>query len=370
MRAAMVLQALARHFRVTLLIVPLYPSPGAASSSVGELCEQVIVVSPDEMTPPAASWLQRALSHVGRQRSGSLTLLREKQFDIVHVFRLATLAHVRSLRQGPWRSAQWHLDLDDIESSTHRRLAELYRLNGSAAMAELTEAKADQYTALEAEALRDLDRVYVCSQQDRNTLSELARAEVCVLPNALPEAQPLRDRGDGRPFTFLFVGTLGYYANEDAVRHFCRETLPLLGENAPHELEFTIVGAGASQVVQDLAHLPAVRFIGEVPHVAPWYQEAHVVVVPLRAGGGTRIKLLEAFAYRRPVVSTTVGVEGIDLNPDEHVLLGDSPQAFAEQCLRLMSDPELGRRLAENAHSLFTRAYTTEAVARIVAGLS
>ena len=163
------------------------------------------------------------------------------------------------------------------------------------------------------------------------------------------------------------MGTLGYYPNEDGLRYFCSCVLPLMRQMAPRVFNVTIVGTGATDGIQQLTHEPEVRLVGAVPDVAPYYRDADAIVVPVRAGGGTRIKVLEAFSYRRPVVSTSIGIEGIDAHDAEHVLLADTADVFAEQCVRLMRDAALAERLTENALSLVRRAYSLEAVARTVA---
>ena len=287
---------------------------------------------------------------------------------MVHVFRLSMLPFARPyLAASCGRVPKIHLDLDDVESITHRRLGELYRLNGNAALARLAEREAQRYEALEDEVLRECDRVYVCSAEDRERLRHRSSRDVCILPNAVrvPASVGLKPRGD--PFTFLFVGTLGYYPNEDGLRYFCSCVLPLIRQMAPRAFNVTIVGTGATDGIQRLTHEPEVRLVGAVPDVAPYYRDADAVVVPVRAGGGTRIKVLEAFSYRRPVVSTSIGIEGIDAHDAEHVLVTDTADAFAEQCVRLMRDAALAERLTENALSLVKRAYSLEAVARTVA---
>ena len=112
------------------------------------------------------------------------------------------------------------------------------------------------------------------------------------------------------------------------------------------------------------------RLVGAVPDVAPWYAEADAVVVPIRAGGGTRIKALEAFSYRRPVVGTSIGLEGIEVRPEEHVLIGDTPAELAAQCARLMADPKPAEALVERAFELFLRSYSTAALAKRMAALA
>jgi polysaccharide biosynthesis protein PslH len=119
--------------------------------------------------------------------------------------------------------------------------------------------------------------------------------------------------------------------------------------------------------VRALGQLPDVRLTGAVAEVAPYYREAGAVIVPIRAGGGTRIKALEAFSYRRPAVTTSIGIAGIDARHDQHVLVADTPDAFADCCLRLLRDPDLGQRLASAAFSLVTPAHTGGAVSNILA---
>jgi glycosyltransferase involved in cell wall biosynthesis len=307
---------------------------------------------------------------------------RGERFDVVHVFRLAALPYARPWLDPPsGQRPERHLDLDDVESITRRRLAALYRLNGAEAMARYEEAEAERAEALEREVLERFDRVYVCSECDRAALlgRAAAGAELWVLPNALAAPDPLpigsgpaegAPRRGSAPFTLLFVGTLGYYPNEDGIRHFCTEVVPLIRARARREFLVHVVGTGATPAIQALEQVPEVRLIGVVPDVAPWYADADAVIVPVRSGGGTRIKVLEAVAYRRPVVSTSIGIEGIDARDGEHVLVGDTPEALAEGCRRLMEDPELAERLVERAYALFTRAYSMEAVARAFAGAS
>jgi glycosyltransferase involved in cell wall biosynthesis len=97
--------------------------------------------------------------------------------------------------------------------------------------------------------------------------------------------------------------------------------------------------------------------------VEPWYHRADAVVAPLRAGSGTRIKILEAMSYRRPVVSTPAGIEGLAARDGEHLLVGDTAEAFACQCVRLMEVPSLGERLSRDAFDLCVARYTSTAVA-------
>jgi len=184
----------------------------------------------------------------------------------------------------------------------------------------------------------------------------------------LPLPDPVPPPPPGRPYTFLFIGTLGYYPNEEGIIYFCTQVLPLIRQAAsPRDVRVLIVGPGASPAIQDLARARDVSLIGAVPDVRAVYGESNAVIVPIRAGGGTRVKVLEAFSYRRPVAATTVGVEGIAARPGEHFLQGDTSTELADQCLRLIYSPPLAERLADNAYDLFRDAYTIEAASDCLA---
>ncbi|HET9016748.1 MAG TPA: glycosyltransferase, partial [Thermomicrobiaceae bacterium] len=284
-----------------------------------------------------------------------------ERFDVIHVFRRAALPFAEcyqvSARSG---AADWHLDLDDVESRSQARLAGLYARYGRAAEQADAERLAAEAGAFEGTVLRVWDRVYVCSALDRADLlarSGEHRAEVVVLPNvvALPVDPGPAPRG--RPLTLLFVASFGHVPNADAAGWLCRQILPVLRERAPVPVRVLLVGSGVPPVVQDLDHIPEVHVVGPVPDVAAWYRQADIAVVPLRAGGGTRIKVLEALAHRRPVVSTALGAEGLDLVDGEHLLVADRAHHFAEQCLRLVTDAALAARLADAGRARVAARY-------------
>jgi glycosyltransferase involved in cell wall biosynthesis len=143
--------------------------------------------------------------------------------------------------------------------------------------------------------------------------------------------------------------------------------LPMIRRVAPRPFTVSIVGAGIAAGLDRLGDIHEIRLRGAVPDVAPWYRASHAAIVPLRAGGGTRIKIIEAFSYRRPVVSTSVGSEGLAVRNDEHLLIADTPFDFARACARLMAEPDLSTRLVESAYALFTAAYSTESLATAIA---
>ncbi|MFN0122167.1 MAG: glycosyltransferase family 4 protein [Blastocatellia bacterium] len=159
----------------------------------------------------------------------------------------------------------------------------------------------------------------------------------------------------------LFAGTLGYPPNVDAVLSFCQDSLPLIRREIPGA-RFVVVGHRPPPDIQRLPGQHGVEIMGSVPDVAPFYEQAHVCVVPLRAGGGTRLKIIEAMAAGRAVVSTTIGCEGLDVRHNEHLLIADDPADFAAAAIRLLRDADLRRRLTGNARQLVALRYDWAAI--------
>jgi len=193
-----------------------------------------------------------------------------------------------------------------------------------------------------------------------------------VIPNAVSQntvsqnTVSLPDRGapagrerDG--IRVLFVGNLTYPPNADAAVRLVGEILPRLRETAGRPVTVTLAGEPAD-TVRSLAAEPGVEVTGFVPDLAACYEAADVVVVPLAAGGGTRIKLLEAFGYGVPVVTSTAGAAGLDVTDGVHVLIADSPGDTARAVAALAADRRLRERLVADARRLVTSSYSHEAV--------
>ena len=154
----------------------------------------------------------------------------------------------------------------------------------------------------------------------------------------------------------IYIGSMDWYPNEDAVTFFADEVLPRIHEKLPN-VQFTAVGGNPSPRVQKLGENPQILVTGRVPEIKPYFARATVFVVPLRIGSGTRLKILEALAMGKAVVSTTVGAEGLDLGIGEEILIADEPKAFAEAVLRLLTDASLRRKLGEKGRARVERDY-------------
>ena len=143
---------------------------------------------------------------------------------------------------------------------------------------------------------------------------------------------------------------MDWYPNEDAVAFFADEVLPQIQAKVSN-VQFSIVGGNPSARVQKLAEREGVVVTGRVPEIKPYFAEATVFVVPLRIGSGTRLKILEALAMGKAIVSTTVGAEGLDLKDSAEIFIADEPIAFADAVTRILTDASLRRRIGENGRA-------------------
>jgi sugar transferase (PEP-CTERM/EpsH1 system associated) len=182
----------------------------------------------------------------------------------------------------------------------------------------------------------------------------------CVVPNGvdLDYFKPVSEPAGSH--TIVFTGAINYRPNTDAVAYFVRDVMPRLRRLQP-SAKFVVVGQGAPEWLVRLGG-PDVEFTGAVGDVRPYLARAAVVVAPLRAGSGTRLKILEAMAMAKPVVTTAIGCEGLDVVDGEHLLVAGDAQVFAEETARLMSDRKRASELGRAARALAERNYSWRAI--------
>ena len=210
---------------------------------------------------------------------------------------------------------------------------------------------------------RHFDRCITVSENDR---SELLRAnpnlKIDVISNGIDtkKHQPLELKLFNTKPSLLFVGSLGYAPNADGIVWFCKEILPRL-RNEISDIQVWIVGISPPPEVTRLSS-DEVHVTGRVGNVVPYYEQCAISIVPLRAGGGTRLKILESMALGRPVVSTNIGCEGLEVVDGRHLLIGDSPEQFAHSIIRLLKDPTLYRQIAESARKLVADRYDWDVI--------
>lgn len=286
-------------------------------------------------------------------------------YDLVWFSKAQTYEVLARPRLGPTV-----VDLDDLEDRKIRaRLAVTrngWRQTGPRQLGARVQARLDawRWTRVQRQIAARAESVTVCSDIDADRLGVRAT----VLPNcyAVPEV-PLGGRPARRPAGLLFAGLLYYPPNADAAAWLVEEVLPRLLGKLPGT-RVRLVGA-ADPAVARLDGMHGASVVGPVPSMAPELEAADLVVVPVRFGSGTRVKILEAFAHHLPVVSTTLGAEGLGTRDGQHVLLADDAEQFADACARVLTDDGLRRTLVAEGAALHRAQFTPARARDVVSSL-
>jgi glycosyltransferase involved in cell wall biosynthesis len=188
-----------------------------------------------------------------------------------------------------------------------------------------------------------------------------AGTRITVIPNGVDCTHHRPDLADAQPHTLVYNGALTYSANFDAMQYFLSEIYSLIKHEIP-DVALSITGSTKGVNIADMQLDTSVHFTGYVEDIRLPVAQSAVCVVPLRQGGGTRVKILEAMALGTPVVSTSKGAEGLEVVDNEHLLLADTPEAFADAVLRVTSDSNLRERLRRNARALVVQRYDWETI--------
>jgi polysaccharide biosynthesis protein PslH len=289
-------------------------------------------------------------------------LLHARRFDIVNL-EFSFLGHC-DLRQAPPGEKLPALVVDS--HNIDYDLARQYARDGSSLVRRLyAEANWRKLRREELATYRDADGVYLCSAADeRRLLDEVPGVRTTVIPNAadVEYYQPRSNdpQPDGR--TVVFFGHLSYVPNVDGVNHFVKDIWPRVAEVHP-KARCKIIGGRPPPSLQALVG-PRVELTGFVQDLRPHLAAAAVVVVPLRLGGGTRLKIVEAMAMGKAIVSTTLGADGIEAIPGRDILVEDQPAAFADAVNRLLAEPGLAARIGQSARRLALEKYAWSEGAR------
>ena len=273
-------------------------------------------------------------------------------FDIVQL-ELSFLAHyLRAVnrRGGP----KTVLSMHNVETQRFDR--ELERAPWNARRLVLL---ADRYLfpGWEGRALRSVDGVVAVSEADAAWIrSQAPDAALRIVRNGVDVDFFGPRRTPAKSTSVVFTGSMDYPPNIDAAVWFADEIFPGLRERLP-QLRFVVVGRRPPAEVQALAARPGIDVTGEVDDVRPYISDALALVVPLRSGGGTRLKILQAMSMACPVVSTTVGAEGLEVADSENILLADTPRHLSDSVVRLANSPELAERIAQAGRQLAVQRY-------------
>jgi sugar transferase (PEP-CTERM/EpsH1 system associated) len=279
-------------------------------------------------------------------------LLTAETFDAIQIEGVHLFAYVKRIRElAPHARliSDWH----NIESE----LLERYSESAGALKRIYARRTTGLLRNLEHQLLTVCDAHTVCSGRERDILAErVPAARIEVIGNGVDveffsQASTSADRR-----RLVFVGSMDYHANIDAALYFAAEVWPSIRARRP-DLEFIIVGSRPVDRILALRTQPGITVTGTVEDVRPYYASAVAVVAPVRVGSGTRLKVLEAMAAGAPVLSTTLGVEGLAVTPSYDVLIADSAAAMADTAVALQPNTPEWRSLAAKARELVRSRY-------------
>jgi len=284
-------------------------------------------------------------------------MLQAQRYDVVQ-FESAQLANFSFVKH-PGESPVFVLDEHNIEHDLLRRTANAARSPLRRAYGALNWRKIRRE---ERAAWQRFDGVALTSARDQaQLLREVPKCVTSVVPNGVDLAAFPAALGDGEPGVLLFFGALNYFPNQHGLLQFIDQILPEIIRRNPH-VTLHVVGPGAPESIRRRQG-PGVRIVGEVEDISPYLERAAAVVVPVQIGGGTRLKIIEALAKGRPVISTTVGAEGLNVVNERHLLLADRPDDFARQVARVLDSRELATRLGTAGRRLVQEHYDWRQIA-------
>ncbi len=380
LRFASVLSGLASLGEIDLFVCA-YPGEESVQQLPGFVgrCRVIRVPFQDRSLRYLAHVVSSPLPHRIVQRrwneaEGELQAFARPPYDVVWFSHAGSYAAFGHLGLGPAV-----VDLDNLEdhviARSKRPTGRPYRTldTGAGAIRRLLREIRDSreqwcWARLQRKIVERASVVSVCSRIDRD---RLAGDNVAVVPNGYLDPGP----DDGclpREPVLLMIARFTYEPNLVGARWFVNEVLPRLRDWVPG-VQLRLVGRHDKRM-GTLENIPNVQIVGEVAHVGSEVRSARAVVVPLMTGGGTRLKILEALAYGRPVITTSVGVEGLDLEPGNEALVADDVGGFAESCRDVLVDEGLARRIGEAGRSFFLKGYQLhhvhESVTNLVTAMS
>ncbi len=211
--------------------------------------------------------------------------------------------------------------------------------------------------------IRKFDLALVTSQVDKNILEKkIEKQNIYVLKNGMTIENIPKPLGGGNKNQILFVGKYDYGPNLEGFFFFYENIFPLIKKRYPH-IKLCAVGGNPTETMLEISRTDkSVIVTGLVEETIFYYNSSSVAVVPLKSGSGTRFKILESFAFKVPVVSTSIGCEGIDVVDRKHLLVADEPKMFADAVVELIENQSLVQKICENAFQLVSSQYSWERI--------
>ncbi|CAN5338200.1 hypothetical protein BH11BAC5_BH11BAC5_30140 [soil metagenome] len=373
-----IMHQLAKHFKLTAIIhqdkesflkcVEDYPAIAAANiySTKDIVVKSIFSLAPLKWEKALLSrWYQRELN---RPADGSLIkyypiltrLLKDQQFDAIILENMATLNAVKIVRRYD-KKVKIIYNAHNVDS----KLAEAaFRRN------EITQKQLQSCVDSESNFYRKVDAVFACSADDRDALLKMNKKQIAiaVIPNGVIIPAETFDNAVRDEYCnyLIFCGALWSIPNAEGLQWFCNKIWPLVLSQFP-DLKLLVVGSGKlPDKYLDIANTANIEFSGAVPDVKTWYNKAAIAIVPLLTGSGTRLKVLEAMGLGVPVISTTIGAEGIEYSSGKNIIITDDESEFAIEIAKFLKNKQLRINIAIAARSLAIKKYSWDEIGELI----
>lgn len=362
LRTFHLLREAARRHDVTFLTFVQHPEEWDGLNVLEEFCVRVVAME----TPADRSRLSLAAGLVAnlpsplpfvaakydtKQMRAAIAAASARRVDLLHLDMLPLAVYLDALPGVPTVLVDHNVEhiLLERRADTESGPARLF-----------WRVQARRLKRFEAGAVSRATRVIAVSDVDASVLRALSPgAEVRTVANGVDTGYFRPSDEPERPDEIVFVGAMTHQPNVDSVRFFCESVWPAIRAARP-DARFVVIGAHPPDSVRAYGRLPGVSIEGQVPDIRPYVSRAAVYVVPLRVGGGTRLKILDAMAMGKAIVSTAVGCEGLDVRPGHDIVVADEPGDIAAKVLTLMGDASLRKALGSAARRTVEDRYTWE----------
>ena len=369
MRAAAIAQALADITELRTVVVPV--SVNAADTQMHWIKKhsvQAAVLRQPNSADAMRAWLnypqsrrlvatvpslpQRARAAAPVHKTTLAKLLQHNEFQFIYVLRLYLAGTVVPLLE-QYPHPQAILDIDEDDAMVSRALADLQQSRGHLDSATQLRAEAIAYDRFAAACLPWFDTVVTASETETQAMRKRYPSyHFATVVNAISTTSINKDHAthlhQPQTLQIIFVGNLNYQPNVEAVERLVKHVLPIIKDQLP-KTQLTIVGAGNDHSLAVLGHEKDVTVCGYVDDLQAEYKRASLTVIPLSAGGGSRLKVLEAFAYNIPVVATPTAVAGLDVRHNQHLLIADTDAELAQAACSIAHDSCRRQRLTSHA---------------------
>ncbi len=364
-----IMHQLAKHFELTAIIhqdaksflkcVEEFPAIKKAKiySTKDAKVKDIFNLLPSKLEKAFRSrWYQRELI---RSADGNLIkyypiltqLLKEKKFDVVILENRTTLNAVKIIRRYD-KKVKIIYNAHNVDTNLGRAAFD---------RKEISSKQLQGYHDFESLLYKKVDAIFTCSEDDKKIFEEMNKGKLiaAVVPNGVNIPEKKYDEGINEqiPRFILFCGSLWSIPNAEGLHWFCQKIWPVVLNEFP-DLKLLVVGIGElPEKYSEAYNMPSIEFSGAVDDVKPWYNKAAISVVPLLTGSGTRLKILEAMGIGVPVVSTTIGAEGIEYTDGKEIVIADRETAFANTIIVLLNDKKQRAKLSVEARRLATSQY-------------